>query len=456
MTLSTTMLIALVLLQEPATQQPPEGLQASDKEVEVEAVTEDASIERRLRQILDSTGRFEEVEIEVTHGVALLSGMVSSEAESTWVAELVSNTEGVVAVSSELGIEEAPIWDLGIALRELEDLWRKFVASLPRLLAGLVIMVLVALFATRASKAISGPIVRKLSSELLRTVIEKLIVIAVWLAGIYIFLRVSGLTQIAVTVVGGTGVLGLVLGFAFRDIAENFLASVLISLQRPFRYGDTIEVDGHLGVVQRVTPRGTILMDFEGNYIQIANAQVYKSTIKNFTANPNVRQDFVVGVGYDAGVAHAQEVAMGIIAGHSAVLEDPKPMVLVEELASATVNLRIYFWVNGAKHSKVKVRSALMRMILRALEEEGVSMPDDAREVIFPDGVPVRMLEGEERALTTAGDDPTVERDAVRREADRHDESTEAEGGLESETEELNEQARRSRSPEEGEDVLAG
>ena len=155
MTLSTTMLIALVLLQEPATQQPPEGLQASDKEVEVEAVTEDASIERRLRQILDSTGRFEEVEIEVTHGVALLSGMVSSEAESTWVAELVSNTEGVVAVSSELGIEEAPIWDLGIALRELEDLWRKFVASLPRLLAGLVIMVLVALFATRASKAVS-------------------------------------------------------------------------------------------------------------------------------------------------------------------------------------------------------------------------------------------------------------------------------------------------------------
>jgi small-conductance mechanosensitive channel len=57
-------------------------------------------------------------------------------------------------------------------------------------------------------------------------------------------LRVSGLTRLALTVIGGTGIAGLVLGIAFRDIMENFLASILISMQQPFRASDLIGVAG--------------------------------------------------------------------------------------------------------------------------------------------------------------------------------------------------------------------
>jgi hypothetical protein len=133
-------------------------------------------------------------------------------------------------------------------------------------------------------------------------------------------------------------------------------------------------------------------------------------------------------------------------------------MVLVEQLASSTINLRVYFWVDGAQHSKLKVRSALMRMALRALEEENVSMPDDAREIIFPAGVPVRMLEQPVDASGKPQPQPAQPAPSAAaeemREEDRHDEATSAEGNLESETAELNEQARRSRSPEEGADIL--
>ncbi len=67
------------------------------------------------------------------------------------------------------------------------------------------------------------------------------------LLGLYLVLKVSGMTRLAMTVLGGTGLVGLVIGFAFRDIAENFLASILLSVQNPFRYGDLIEVAGYLG-----------------------------------------------------------------------------------------------------------------------------------------------------------------------------------------------------------------
>jgi len=242
-----------------------------------------------------------------------------------------------------------------------------------------------------------------------------------------------------------------VLGFAFRDIGENFLSSILISVQKPFQLGDLIQVEGNLGIVQKVTTRGTMLVDFEGNHIQLANATVYKSTIKNFTANPNRRIDFAVGIGYDASIVAAQDVALGVLRQHSAVLNDPEPTVLVETLGAATINLRVYFWIDGHQHSVFKMQSAAIRLIVRAFEEAGISLPDEAREVIFPQGVPVQLArEAPERAPAP----PLAQRPlpAVQRDAER--EASPAEGDLASEVGEIEKQARASRAPERGGDIL--
>lgn len=84
-------------------------------------------------------------------------------------------------------------------------------------------------------------------------------------------------------------------GFAFRDIAENFLASLLLSVRNPFRSGDLVEVAGHMGIVQNLNTRSTILLTLDGSHVQIPNATVYKSTIENFSSNPNRRANFAVG-----------------------------------------------------------------------------------------------------------------------------------------------------------------
>ena len=118
---------------------------------------------------------------------------------------------------------------------------------------------------------------------------RRFISILIMLLGVYVFLRLAALTEFAVAVMSGTGLIGLILGFAFKDIAENFISSMLLSIQRPFKIDDVIEVDGRLGVVRKVTARATTLVDFDGNHIQIPNATVYKNVIKNFTANPKMR-----------------------------------------------------------------------------------------------------------------------------------------------------------------------
>ena len=430
----------------------PEGdepaLEESGSEVAVDPVSADADIAERIRAILTATGKFENLQVETTEGVVFLRGSTAEEGMREMAGNLVRRTRDAVAVVNEITLDEGPWWDTGPARKELRSLGKEAVRLLPLLAIAAVLLTLTVLAAGAVSGFLARPLYRFTDSELVKNVLRKVVYALVLLAGLYLFLRITGLTRIALGLVSGTGILGLVVGFAFRDIAENFLASLLISVQKPFRLGDVISVDGHTGVVQAVTTRGTVLVDFEGNHIQIANSTVYKNTIKNFTANPKVRAEFAVGIGYDAGITSAQETILGVLQEHPAVLGDPPPTVLVESLGSSTINLKVFFWVNGERLDKLKVLSAVMRLCVRALEAAGVSMPDDAREVIFPQGVPVRQL-GKGGGGAAERERPTQEDP---RDADDH--ATEAEGDLTSNVGSIEKQAAASRRPEDGATVL--
>jgi small-conductance mechanosensitive channel len=148
--------------------------------------------------------------------------------------------------------------------------------------------------------------------------------------------------------------------------------------------------------------RSTILLSVEGNHIQIPNATIFKNTITNYSAAPARRSELDIGVGYDVSTTAAQEVVRGVLGRHEAVMADPEPLVLVDSLGASTVNLKVYYWIDGHRYSTLKVRSALLRLVKKALIDAGISMPDEAREVIFPQGVPIVQLEG--RAEATARD----------------------------------------------------
>ncbi|MEP7299053.1 MAG: hypothetical protein ABI702_22945 [Burkholderiales bacterium] len=186
--------------------------------------------------------------------------------------------------------------------------------------------------------------------------------------------------------------------------------------------------------------------------MQVPNAAVYKSTLRNFTVTPNRRENFVVGIGYDDAIDEAQEVALKVLMDHPAVLQEPEPWVLADDLGKATVNLRIYFWLNGHEHSWLKVRSSVIRLVKRAFQQHGISMPDEAREVVFPRGVPVTLLDAKHEATKEAGSLKSSRElpgsevsDAV---------STQAEAGLSSEAGTLEKQARQAKPLDEGENLL--
>ncbi|MEJ2596927.1 MAG: mechanosensitive ion channel family protein [Anaerolineales bacterium] len=444
---------AMAQIGQPPNPTPPVNeptLEAPDQ-INVEPTARDEQIRHRLQSILESTGWFSNPKVQVREGVVFLTGQTATDDYKKWAGDLARNTQDVAAVVNQIELAEPPIWNFQPALAGLRDLRIGLMRSIPLILFSLLIL-LVTWMITRFSVTVARlPLSRRLSSPLLGNVAAYAIGVVIFLVGLYVVFQVAGLTNVALTVLGGTGLIGLVLGIAFRDITENFLASIFLSVQNPFESGDLVEVAGILGFVQALTTRATLLMTLDGNHVQIPNATIYKSIIHNYTSNPHRRVDFTIGVGYDDSITAAQEVALKVLEEHPAVLKDPEPLVLVNSLGSATVNLRIYFWLDGSQHSWLKVKSSVIRLVKRAFQSEAISMPDEAREMIFPQGVSVRLLEpdGVEEA-GAAAPEPALPRSTEESESIW----TKAEAGLRSEAEEIQEQSRQSRQPEEGENLL--
>ncbi len=418
-------------------------------QVEIDPTAWDFEIRDRLERIMLATGWFIDPQVKVQEGVVFLSGQARSSDHRKWAGDLARNTQDVVAVVNQMQLTEPSIWDFRPALLELRDIWRGFIRSLPLLGFSILVFIITIVTARLIARATRKTLRKRLPNLLLVNVAGYTVGVITSLIGMFIVLQIAGLTNIAMTVIGGTGLLGIVLGIAFRDITENFLASIFLSVQNPFRTGDLVEIVGIQGFVKALTTRVTILMTLEGNHVQIPNATVYKSNILNFTSNPKRRADFIIGIGYDDSISKAQEVALKVLEDHPAVLTEPEPMALVDALGSATVNLRIYFWIDGQEHSWFKVKSAIIRLTKRAFQDAGISMPDEAREVIFPQGIPMQVssspLEGNDKDTGKTSPGSTDESASS---------STKAEDNLSSEAKTIQEQSRDAWTPGDGENLL--
>ena len=414
--------------------------------VPVRPTANDDDIENRLQRILEASGWFSNPRVEVNEGIVFLDGVSKTQEQSDWARALAGRTDDVVAVVNRIAVEPEIDWDLSPAVEEIQKLSNAAQRAIPIALIGAVILLITWGLVHLTARLMRWVFRTRITSPLMLSVVSRAFTIPVFAIGLYLVLQIAGLTNLALTVLGGTGVAGIIIGFAFRDIAENFLASLLLSIRNPFRSGDLVRIGDSEGIVANLNTRSTVLLTLDGNHVQIPNATVFKSVIVNYSTNPSRRSEFLVGIGYDDRTSQAQEIIQNVLNAHPAVRNDPAPFVVIEELAASTVNLRVYFWFDSDTHSPLKLRSALMRQTKQALLEGGISMPDEAREVIFPQGLPIYRSD----APGTRGNPPPPSKTAGAAESA----ATSAEGGLSSEGNDLLREAGGARTADERENLL--
>jgi small-conductance mechanosensitive channel len=233
------------------------------------------------------------------------------------------------------------------------------------------------------------------------------------LLGILLALNLLGATALVGAVLGSAGVIGLAFGFAFRDVAENYIAGILLSLRRPFAPGDQLVIDRYEGKVVALTSRATLLMTLDGNHLSLPNALVFKSVVLNYSVNPKRRFTFNMLIDATESIRNAQQLATAEIAGVAGVLADPAPSWVVESVANEGIKLTFYGWVDQRASDINKVRSEALRAVKAVFERSGVAGPRSIQYVIAATAEPGRTVPGLQTTRVEPDDrgDTSVNRD---------------------------------------------
>ncbi|MEM9555110.1 MAG: mechanosensitive ion channel family protein [Acidobacteriota bacterium] len=378
-------ILLVAVLAAPASAQDPSALLGGETETTagapqgvLAAVVDpaaDEEIARALRRRYAEIEGLEHVEVAVEAGVVTLGGEALTLAAIDRAADIARRTEGVAEVDERIATVTDVRERVTPTLEKARDRLVELISLTPLLLVAFV-LVLVAARIGRWVAARDRLFERLAGTEFVRDLLRQLVRIAFLIAGVLVALDILGATALVGAVLGTAGVFGLAIGFAFKDLVENYIASVLLSLRQPFAPNDFVEIDGRKGKVVRLTPRATILMTLDGNHLRIPNSQVFKAVILNYTRNPLRRFDFGVGVGVEEDLVEAQELGLGVLRAMDGVVGDPEPWSQIGELGDSNVLVRFYAWVDQERHNFVKVKSAAIRLVKTALEDAEIDLPE--------------------------------------------------------------------------------
>lgn len=347
----------------------------SKKVIKTKSTAEDdKEICSRLEKIFSELDELKNITIDVSNGVVELKGDTFSNTNKDKALQLASQVEGVVEVENEISVNSNLTSRLGKTIQQIVSIGKEFLSRFPIFLIALFVFIVFWYLGGWISdrKGLYGYFTpNKFIAALFGQIVHLLFIII----GLMIALMLLDATALMGTILGAAGVFGLAVGFAVRDTVENYIASVLLSLRNPFDVNDYVLIDGHKGNVVRLTSRATILISPDANHIRIPNATVFKSVIVNYTRLPERRFQFDVKIAQEEDILHAQALAIDTLHHIGSVLKEPKPSVLVNDLADGGVILRVFAWVDQRKNSISKVRGEAIREIKQTFDKNHIVMP---------------------------------------------------------------------------------
>ncbi len=283
-------------------------------------------------------------------------------------------------------IDNAQNFTVGLQ-NSLIHYWNVFLQSLPRVVLALLILLASFYIATYLAKLIRKKFDSKDHDPLFVNFLSKTSKVALIIVGIILAMQAMGLSGIAQGLLAGAGLSAFIFGFAFKDIAENFLGGLILAFNRPFSLDDTIQIRDFTGHVKALNFRTTHIKTFDEKDVFLPNSIVVKEPLINFTRDGQIRLDFVVGIAYEDDITQAISLIIKTISPTATIIKGKEPFTVVEELATSTVNLRTYFWADTFDYKKgvLEIKSDIIQLVKEVLVNEGFSLPSDIQEIKWYD-----------------------------------------------------------------------
>ena len=212
------------------------------------------------------------------------------------------------------------------------------------------------------------------------------VVMAVFVVlGIILFMSEMGWNKVMTGVLAGAGFISIVVGIAFKDIAENFLAGILLAFSRPFAIGDLLDVDGTVGRVLRLNLRNTHLRTEHGRDVFIPNSMLINRVLTNYTRDGLMRHHFVLGIDNAEDIDRAMQTAKATLQAISLIEQEPpyKPHLLIDRFGESAISIKVFFWTDRKEIeiSAVIIKSRVMQTVFEAFRNAEISMPGNIVEI---------------------------------------------------------------------------
>lgn len=264
---------------------------------------------------------------------------------------------------------------------------QSFVEQIPQFLlqlaTGLLILLISMLVSSWLSRGVSRAAAERQVADSGSEALRRLIRWSIMIVGSV--LAIEQVIPNVTSLLAGLGIAGFTIGFALQDVAKNFVAGVLLLIQRPFEIGDTIEVSGFTGQVVDISLRTTDLRELDGRYVIIPNGDVFVSPIINLSRAPHRRVQVDVGVSYDADPVRVERIALDALQPIRCLVEDPEPSVMFEALGDSAVQVSILFWADMSLVTFQEAQTEGTKAIKAAFERADIDLPFPTQSVLLDD-----------------------------------------------------------------------
>ena len=275
--------------------------------------------------------------------------------------------------------------DFEAAWRNLEEMANSLIASLPNVAIAVVILIIGYILSRALRRLVLRLVERASLPPTARLVFGRLAQWLIMFGALLIGLLIVFPSFNAGQLIELLGIGGVAIGFAFRDIVQNFLAGILILLTQPFRIDDQIIVGDYEGTVEDIQTRATYIKTYDGRRVVIPNSDLFTQSVIVNTAFPIRRGEIEVGIGYGDDIEQARQIILDEISNLSGVLQEPAPDIRVGALADFAVVLRVRWWSDSRRSDVVILEDLVLSAIKVKLSEAGIDMPFPTQHVLFHD-----------------------------------------------------------------------
>ncbi|HEX6981703.1 MAG TPA: mechanosensitive ion channel family protein [Balneolaceae bacterium] len=263
-----------------------------------------------------------------------------------------------------------------LIIEKLDTWLDTLIAMLPNLALALIVLLIFVVISKLLQRALRKVLVRTIANKTIINLLNTIAGVIVIGIGTFIALSVLQLDGTVASLLAGAGIIGLALGFAFQDIASNFISGIILSVRHPFDIDDLIETHDICGYVVDLNLRNTVIKTPEGQIVYIPNKLVFENPLTNFTKNYERRVDVSCGVSYGDDLEKAKKLAVEAVESLDNYQKDRGIELFYKEFGGSSINFDVRFWVDFRRNPDyLSAQSDAIIAIKKKFDENDISIP---------------------------------------------------------------------------------